>query len=92
MDGRKFLLAVVGRIVIEGEGRPGLVRVQVEEGVALAADEVVAAGWAATGDANGLWVGESGFEGFVVDWSDSIGAEADAEEDEGGLNGGGVWG
>lgn len=43
MNGREFLLAVFGRIGVKGEGGPGLVWVQVEEGVTLAADEVVAA-------------------------------------------------
>lgn len=74
-----------------GERGPGLVRVQVEERVGLAADEVVAAGGAAAGDADGLRVGEGGFQGFVVDGCDSVGAEAEAEEDQGGLDFRGGW-
>jgi len=71
---------------VEGEGRPRLVGVEVEEGVALAADEVVAAGGAAAGYADGLGVGQGRFQGFVVDGCYSVGTETDAEEDEGRLN------
>lgn len=66
-------------------------RVEVEEGVALAAKEVVAAGRTAAGDADGLGVCEGRFEGFVVDWGDAVRAETDAEEDEGGLDGVAGW-
>jgi hypothetical protein len=81
----ELFVRVGGGIGVEGKGGSGLVRVEVEEGVGLAADEVVAAGGAATGDANGLRVAEAGFERFVVDWSDAVWAEADAKEDEGRL-------
>lgn len=59
---------------MEGKGGTGLVRVEVEEGISLAADEVVAAGGAAAGYADGLRVGEAGFQGFVVDGCYSVGA------------------
>ena len=44
-----------------------LVRVKVEEIVALAADEVVGTAWPAAGYTDRLWVRKGGFEGFVVD-------------------------
>ena len=55
--------------------------VEVEEETVLVADEVVRGGRPATCYADGLWVGECGFEGFVVDGRDAVEAEADAEED-----------
>ena len=85
MHAAELFVRVDGGVGVEGEGRAGLVRVEVEEGVGLAADEVVAAGGAAAGDADGLGVAEAGFERFVVDRGDAVGAEADAEEDEGRL-------
>ncbi len=45
-------------------------------------------------DPDGLWHGEGAFEGGVVDGGDAVDAEADAEDDEGGLEvvGGGFLG
>ena len=73
MDTSKLLFGVAGRVGVVRERGSGLVWVKVEERVALAADEVVAAGGAAAGDADGLWVGEGGFQGLVVDGRDSVG-------------------
>lgn len=56
-----------------GQGGPCLVRIEVEEEIALAAGEVVGGGGAAAGDADGLRVGEGGFERFVVDGRDAVG-------------------
>ena len=46
--------------------------IQVEEEIALAADEVVRGGGAAACYADGLRVGEEEFEGFVVDGGDAV--------------------
>ena len=47
-------------------------RVKVEEGVALVADEVVATAWATTCDADRLRHVECGLEGRVVDRCDAV--------------------
>ncbi len=57
--------------------------VEVEEIIALAADKVVRGGWAAACNAYGLWVGEGGFEGFVVDRRYAVRTKTDSKEDEG---------
>lgn len=57
------------------------VRIEVEELVALVTDEVVAAAWAATGNADGLREGEAGFERGVIDGRYAVEAETDAEDD-----------
>ena len=60
-------------------------RVKVEEIVALTAHKVMGAAWAATGNANRLWVGKGGFESFMVDWRYTVWAQANTQKDEGGL-------
>lgn len=62
-------------------------RVEVEEVVALVADEVVAGAWTATGDADGLRHLNGGFEGGVVDGRDTVDAEANTQDDKDGLEG-----
>ena len=65
-----------------------LVRVKVEEIVALAADEVVGTAWPAAGYTDRLWVRKGGFEGFVVDGRYAVWTQADSKQDEGRLDGG----
>ena len=65
-----------------------LVRVEVEEIVALAADEVVGAAWPPPSYADRLWIRKGGFEGFVVDGRYAVWTQADSKQDEGRLDGG----
>lgn len=61
--------------------------VEIEELLTLVTDEVVTCAWPSAGDAYTLGQSERGFEGWVVDGSDAVDAEADAEDDERGLEG-----
>jgi len=64
-----------------------LVRVEVEEIVALAADEVMGAAWPTAGYTDRLWVRKGGFEGFMVDGCYAVWAQTDSKQDEGRLDG-----
>ena len=61
--------------------------VQVEELIPLVADEVMTTAWTAACDADGLRHFQGCFQRGVVDGCDAVDSEADAEEDEGGLEG-----
>lgn len=63
-----------------GEVRTGFVGVEVEEEVALAADEVVRGRGTAARYADRLRISEGGFESFVVDGRYAVEAEANPKE------------
>lgn len=70
---------------LRGEHVTRGMRVEVKEAVALVAEEVMATGWPAACDADGLREFEGSLESGVVGWCDSLDSKTDAEDDEGGL-------